>query len=39
MNHLKYINQKTIEEFKLYYLSPKLIEDLKKVGEMDIYKG
>lgn len=38
VNHLKYINDKTIKLFHLdEFLAPNLIEDLKRVGERDIY--
>jgi hypothetical protein len=36
-NHLSYINNKTIEIFKLYLLPPKFIDDLRRIGYMDIH--
>lgn len=36
-NHLSYINQKTIQIFRLDLIPPKLLEDLKKLGYMDIH--
>jgi len=36
-NHLSYINEKTIEIFKLYLLPPQFINDLRKVGYMPIH--
>jgi len=36
-NHLSYINNKTIAIFRLDLIPPKLLEDLKRVGYMDIH--
>jgi len=36
-NHLSFINQKTVEIFRLDLIPPKLLQDLKKLGYMDIH--
>jgi len=36
-NHLYYINDKTIQIFKLYLLSPQFINDLRKIGYLPIH--
>lgn len=36
-NHLSYINEKTIQIFRLYLLSNQFINDLRKIGYMPIH--
>ncbi len=36
-NHLSFINEKTVQIFRLYLIPPKLLEDLRRVGYMDIH--
>jgi hypothetical protein len=37
-NHLSFVNEKTIQIFRLYLISQKLLDDLKKVGYMEIHE-
>jgi len=36
-NHLGFINEKTIQLFKLYLLPPQFINDFRKIGNMPVH--